>query len=80
MSEELGTEYVNDTHPEQYGTIKQVTMAASTKGSSYYSDNCLEWSGSAQVTNCDVNEDIFYLYKSEPDCVTPQRKSAQDQM
>ena len=71
---------MNDTQPEQYGVINNVTMYASTKGLSYYSDNCLEWSGSAQVTNCDVNEDIFYLYKTEPDCVTPQRKSAKDQI
>ncbi len=59
-----GTEHpvwMDDTHPEEFGEIKQVTMYGSTKGAG--SGTCFTWSGSALVTKCLVDGDIFYLYQ-----------------
>ena len=53
--------WMNDSHPEQFGAIKLVTMYGSSKGAS--SDNCFWKSGSARVTKCNVTGDIFYLYQ-----------------
>ncbi len=67
-----GTSYplwMNGTHPEEFGTIKQVTMGASIKGYKG-SDDCFWYSGSALVTKCWVDGDIFYLYQlwDPPSC------------
>ncbi len=53
--------WTNDSHPTQYGVIKDVTMAESVRGSE--TNNCFHSSGSASVTKCNVNGDVFYLYK-----------------
>ncbi len=53
--------WINSTHPTECGEIKQVQMGASTKGTG--SDNCFQWSGTASVTKCAVNGDVFFLYK-----------------
>ncbi len=55
-----GTAYplwMNGTHPTQYGVIKYVQIAGSTKGESR--NNCKQWSGTASVTRCAVNGDVF---------------------
>ncbi len=56
--------WMNSTHPEEFGTIKQVTMAASTDtDDGSYDGSCFYKSGSARVTKCNVDGDIFYLYQ-----------------
>ena len=51
---------MNNTHLEQYGEIKHVTMYASTKGELCYSDGSFYFeSGSALVTKCSVDGNIF---------------------
>ena len=55
--------WMNDTHPEDYGEIKQVTVGASSKGHPWYGDTCFAESGTVMVTKCGVDGDIFYLYQ-----------------
>ncbi len=55
-----GTEltiWMNGSHPTESGVIKHVTMGASLGGNCFYS------SGFALVTKCNVDGDVFYLYK-----------------
>ncbi len=52
--------WMDATHPEEYGTIKQVTMGASADTGD---GECFYDSGPARVTKCAVDGDIFYLYK-----------------
>ncbi len=53
----FGPIWLNGSHPTEYGLIQQVTMAASFDGSCFYI------AGSARVTKCMVNGDVFFLYK-----------------
>ena len=54
--------WLNGTHPTEYGMIKDVKMAGSTRGNSRGS-HCFHESGTASVTKCNVRGDVFYLYK-----------------
>ncbi len=49
--------WMDDSHPTQYGVIQEARMAAS------WLDNCFSYSGSASVTKCAVNGEVFFLYK-----------------
>ncbi len=53
----FGPIWLNGSHPTEYGVIQEVTMAASFDG------NCFHIFGSAQVTKCNVNGDLFFLYQ-----------------
>ncbi len=55
--------WMNGTHPTQYGVVKNVMMAASRWGKFSGKEGCFWWSGSALVTKCSINGDVFYLYK-----------------
>ncbi len=53
--------WMNSTHPQHYGVIKEVTMGA--HGSSNGRSSCLNWSGKASVTKCVNDGQPFYLYQ-----------------
>ncbi len=64
--------WMNNTHPTEYGVIKTVTMGSSSRGIGFWhahDSNCFYFNGSAQVTKCNINGDVFYLYKLwQPPC------------
>ncbi len=60
--------WMDSTHPQHYGEVKNVTMAASLD---IGVDNCFSWSGNASVTKCFNDGEPFYLYQlwKPPTCL-----------
>ncbi len=55
--------WMDGSHPQQYGEVKEVKMGASFNG------NCFYKSGNASVTKCFKGGEPFYLYKLwKPGC------------